>query len=109
MRGDNGRMHVTVTRVRTADQPTGNATIVGEEMARWLRDVEGFAGFMLLSQPGTTLGLSFWESRDVAERHRAARLEFVQRMTAVAGVEIEDIQDYELTFADLAGLRDVSA
>ena len=46
---------------------------------------------------------------DVAERHRAARLEFVQRMTAVAGVEIVDIQEYELTFADLAGLRDVSA
>jgi hypothetical protein len=99
-------MHVTVTRVRTADQPTRNATIVGEEMARWLRDVEGFAGFMLLSQPGTTLGVSFWESREVAERHRAARLEFVQRMTAVAGVEIEDVQDYELTFADLPGLRD---
>ncbi|SRR6266545_5283753 len=97
-------MHVTLTRVKTGDQPIENATIVGEEMHRWLRDLEGFEGFLLLSREGTTIGLTFWESSDVAERYRMSRDEFRQRMTGVAGVEIEEIVDYQVTFAELRAL-----
>ena len=77
-------MHVSLTRVSTSDQPIENATIVAEEMVRWLRDIEGFEGFVMLSRPGTSVGLSFWESADVAEEHRAARMRFVERMTVNA-------------------------
>ena len=97
-------MHVTLTRVSTRDQPIENATIVAEEMHRWLRDLEGFEGFLMLSREGTTLGLTFWASTEVAERHRASRTEFRERMTGVAEVEIEDVVDYRVTFADLRGL-----
>jgi hypothetical protein len=97
-------MHVTLTRAHTSEQPIENARIVAEEMERWLRDLEGFAGFLMLSRPGTTLGLTFWESRDVAESHRPARMQFLQRMTAIAGVEIEEIVDYDVTFARLGRL-----
>jgi hypothetical protein len=38
--------------------------MVGEEM-RWFRETEGFDGLLMLSKKGTTLALTFWESRDV--------------------------------------------
>ena len=97
-------MHVTLTRVTTGDQPIATATIVGEEMLRWLRDLEGFVGSMMLSREGTTLSLSFWESAEVAERHSAVRTEFRERIVAVAGVEFQEVEEFELTFAHLGAL-----
>jgi hypothetical protein len=97
-------VYVSLTRVKTADQPIENATIVAEEMQRWLREVEGFEGFLMLSRPGTTLGLSFWESSEAAERNRPMRRRFIERVSAVVQVEIEEQVDYEVTFADLGPL-----
>jgi hypothetical protein len=98
-------VYVSGARVRTSDQPIENATIVAEEMHSWLREIEGFEGFVMLSRPGSTIGLTFWESRDVAEHHRVARMEFLDRMTSVADVEIEEVLDYEVTFADVGALK----
>lgn len=94
-------MYVTVTSAKTSDQPIENATIVAEEMVRWLRDIEGFEGFLMLSQEGRTLGLSFWESKEVAERHRVSRTQFRERMLSVADVQVEESSDFEVTYADL--------
>jgi hypothetical protein len=94
-------VYVTVTSVRTGDQPLENATIVAEEMVQWLRDIDGFEGFLMLSQEGRTIGLSFWESRDVADRHRAARMQFIEKMSAVVGVEIEQVDAFQVSFAEL--------
>jgi hypothetical protein len=94
-------MHVTLTRVNTAGQPQGNATIVAEEMHRWLRDIDGFVGLLLMSDEETTVGLTFWETSEIAERHRVARREFLERMMSVAGVEIEEVIDYQVSFAQL--------
>jgi hypothetical protein len=95
-------VYVSLTRVKTSDQPIENATIVAEEMERWLRDIEGFRGMLMLSREGTTLGLTFWESREVAERHRVLRMQFLDRMTSVADVQIEEMVDFDVTFARLA-------
>jgi len=94
-------VYVSLTRVNTSDQPIVNATIVGEEMLRWFREIEGFEGLLMLSKEGTTLGLTFWESREVAERHRLARMQFRDRMTSAADVQVEETVDYEVTFAHL--------
>jgi hypothetical protein len=97
-------VHVSLTRVSTSNQPIENATIVGAEMLRWFRESEGFEGLLMLSTEGTTLALTFWESRDVAERHRVARIRFRDRMTSTAGVRVEETVDYEVTFAHLGPL-----
>jgi hypothetical protein len=97
-------VYVSLTRVSTADEPIQNATIVAEEMARWLRDIDGFEGLLMLSREGTTVGLTFWESREVAERHRVVRMQFLERMTSVAGVQVEETVDYDVTFAHLGPL-----
>jgi hypothetical protein len=94
-------MYVSFTRVNTSDQPIENAAIVAEEMLRWLRDIEGFDGFLMLSREGTSVGLTFWESREVADRHRVARMEFLNRMTLVADVDVEERTDFEVAFAEL--------
>jgi hypothetical protein len=94
-------VYVSLTRVKTADQPIENATIVAEEMLRWFREMEGFEGLLMLSTEGTTLGLTFWESREVAERYRVTRMQFRDRMTSAADVQVEETVDYEVTFAHL--------
>jgi hypothetical protein len=94
-------VYVSVTTAKTSGQPTENATIVAEEMVGWLRDIEGFDGFLMLTQEGKAIGLSFWESAEVATRHRAARMQFIERMTSIAGVELEGTVDFEVAFAAL--------
>ena len=97
-------VYVSLTRVTTGEQPIANATIVGEELARWLRDIDGFEGIVMLSRSGESLGLTFWESREVAEQHRAVRMQFIERMLSVAGVQVEDISGYDVAFADVGPL-----
>ena len=77
--------------------------MAGEEMLPWLRQIQGFEGLLMVSNPadGTTLVLSFWESQEIAEEHRAARMQFRDRVTSVIGVRVEDTVDFELTFASL--------
>jgi hypothetical protein len=94
-------MHVRFTRVNTADQPIERATIVAEEMLGWLRDMDGFRGLVTLSREGTTLGITFWETKEQSDRHLPTRMEFLGRMTSMADVEVEESTDYELTFSYL--------
>ena len=98
-------MFVTVTKTRalSLDEPIETATIAGEEMLPWLRQIEGFEGLLMVSsaEEGTTLVLSFWESREVAEQHRLARMQFRDRVTSAVGVRVEEVAEYELTFASL--------
>jgi hypothetical protein len=94
-------MHARVTRISTGDQPIERATIVAEEMHSWFRDMEGFQGLLTLSREGTTIGLTFWESRAASDRHLSTRLEFLGRMTSTAGVEVVESDDYELMFGYL--------
>jgi hypothetical protein len=92
---------VTVTTADTAGEPIENAPIVAEEMERWLRETDGFEGFLMLAGEGKALGLAFWDSRETAERHRVARTQFRERMLSIAGVRIEEVVDYDVVFARL--------
>jgi hypothetical protein len=94
-------VYVTYTRVNTGDEPVENTAIMAEELTRWLRDIEGFDGFLMISREGSSIGLTFWESREAAERHRVARTQFVGRMMSVADVEVEERTDFEVVFAEL--------
>lgn len=93
-------MHVTVTTTQGApDMPNGIAQLAGEEMLPWLREIEGFEGLLMLADGvGRTLVVSFWESRELADRHAAARAEFRARITSTVDVEVEDVSEYELVF-----------
>jgi hypothetical protein len=92
---------VTITTADTAGEPIETAPIVAEEMDRWLRDTDGFEGFVLLAGEEKAIGLAFWESRETAEHNRVARAEFRERILSIAGVRIEQVADYEVVFARL--------
>jgi hypothetical protein len=97
-------VHVAVTRTRDLSaQPLEVATIAGEEMLPWLQQMEGFEGLLMLSneENGGTLVLAFWKSRELAEKHRAARMEFRDRITSTVDVQVEETVGYEVTFAHL--------
>ena len=101
-------MYVAVTRTHDPfDQPIEYAKIAGEEMLPWLRQIEGFEGLLILSNEaeGSTMVLVFWESREVAERHHAARMQFRDRITAAVNVEVQDTVGYDVTFADIGELK----
>jgi hypothetical protein len=105
-------MHVTVTRTKDSlRQPLEVATIAGEEMLRWLQEIDGFEGLLMLSnfEQGSTLVLTFWESREVAEEHREARTRFRDRVTATVNVEVQDSTEFEVTFAHLPQLDHASS
>jgi heme-degrading monooxygenase HmoA len=101
-------VHSTVTTTKgPIGQPLSVATMAGEAMLPWLSEIEGFEGLLMLSneENGTTLVLTFWESREVAERHRAARRQFREGMTQAAEVSIADLTEYAVTFAHVGQLR----
>jgi hypothetical protein len=101
---DRVAVYVSVTRVNTGDMPMEVPTIVAEELQRWLADFEGFCGFLMLSREGTSVALSFWESREAAERHKVARAQVRERVTELAGGKIEDVVEYDVAYAHLGPL-----
>ena len=94
-------MFVSLTSADIGDEPLENAAIVAEEMERWLGELEGYEGFLMLSRPGRALGLVFWESREIAEGYAASRSQFRERMLSIAGVTIENVEGYEVVYSRL--------
>jgi hypothetical protein len=90
-----------MTRVRTSDESIGDSSILAEEMLDWLRQIEGFEGMLMVAREDTVIGMTFWRSSEIAERHRVARMQFIERLTSVVNVEIEETGGYDLTFASL--------
>ena len=80
--------------------------MVGEEMYRWLQDVDGFEGLLVLDnhEVGKTYVLALWTSREVAERNRVARANLRDRVAATVGVEIMDTEGFEVAFGVVPGL-----
>jgi hypothetical protein len=88
-----------MTTAATGDEPAENATVVGEEMSGWLHGVDGFEGMLMLYEPGTTIGLTFWRDREVAERALPLRLQFLERIASVARVQIDRIEAFDVAVA----------
>jgi hypothetical protein len=92
-------MFASVTRVSTGDLPTETATVVAQEMMRWFRESEGFEGLVFLSTEGTTLAISFWHSREIADRSQQSRMQFRDRISDAVGVIVEETIGYDVAFA----------
>lgn len=94
-------MFVSITYTDTTGAAPEEGPIVGEEMDSWLRDMEGFEGLLLLTRENEAIGLAFWASEEIAERHSALRAEFRERMLAIAGARIERVVGYDVAYARL--------
>lgn len=97
-------VYASVTRTKGSPNELPEvATITGEEMLPWLREIDGFDGLLMLTDEtsGTTLAITFWRDREVAERHRVARMDFRDRVTAAANVTVEETTDFDVSFVHL--------
>ena len=94
-------MFVSITYTDTTGAPPEEGPIVGEEMDRWLRDMEGFEGLVLLTRENEAIGLAFWASEEIAERHSAIRAQFRERMLAIAGARIERVEGFDVAYVRL--------
>ena len=56
---------------------------------------------LILSHGGTTVGLAFWESREVAEHHSHVRAQFLERVSTIADLEVEEVLGLELAYTQL--------
>jgi hypothetical protein len=59
----------------------------------------------MLARDGSSLALSFWKSREAAERHSTSRAQVRERATALAGANIEEVVEWDVAFAHLGPLR----
>jgi hypothetical protein len=101
-------MHATLTTTRGSNEDmAGLAVMAGEAMVAWLRDIDGFYGLVMLTsqETGTTRVVGFWESEEVARRHRAARLRLGERITATLNIEVHETESYDVSFAQLPGVH----
>ena len=56
---------------------------------------------LVLSHGGTTVGLAFWESREIAEHNRFVRTQFLERLSTIADLEVEERLGLEVAYAQL--------
>ena len=80
------------------------AAMAGETMVMWLREIDGFEGLLMLTDEttGTARAISFWRDREVAERHREARMQLRDRITQTVDVEVQETVYYDVPFAHLS-------
>ena len=100
-------MYVSVTTTKGSPGQPELGPVVGEQMLAWLRGIDGFEGLLMLDDDGsgTTLTLTFWRDRGVADRHWAARMQFRDRVTAAVNVNVEETVDYDVSLSIWDPLR----
>ena len=101
-------VHATMTTTHGSTEDLATvAAIAGDAMATWLREIEGFLGLFMLTreETGTTQVIVLWESEEVAERHRAARLRLRDRVTSTVDVEVVETVGYDVSFAELPAIK----
>ena len=97
-------MHAAVTTTHGSNEDMPQlAVMAGEAMLTWIRDIEGFHGLVMLTRQatGTTHVISFWESEEIAQRHRVARMKLGERITATLNIAVQHTESYDVSFADL--------
>ena len=101
-------VHATVTTTQGSNENMAQlAVMAGEAMMMWLREIEGFHGLVMLTSQaaGKTQVINFWESEEVARRHRVARMKFGERITATLNIEVQHTESYDVSFAELPEVR----
>jgi heme-degrading monooxygenase HmoA len=96
-------VYAAITRATrpTSGSMAEEAVMVGETMVSWLRGVEGFEGFLMLTdeETGTVQVIALWESREVAEHHRVARARLRERISETVGVELGETVGFDVPYS----------
>ena len=98
-------MYAAVTRATGAnpDDMAEIAVMVGETLAAWLREVDGFRGLLMLTDEatGTVQAIALWEDEETAQRHRVARARLRERVSATVEVELQETVGWNVPYTYL--------
>ena len=98
-------MYAAVTRATGAnpDDMAEIAVMVGETLAAWLREVEGFRGLLMMTDEatGTVQAIALWVDEETAERHRVARARLRERVSATVEVELQETVGWNVPYTFL--------
>jgi hypothetical protein len=78
------------------------AGMAGESLVTWLRQFDGYRGFIVLAdeESGTARFMTFWEDRHALERSASGRAQVRDQLAKTAGVDIEGAQAYTVMLVD---------
>jgi heme-degrading monooxygenase HmoA len=78
------------------------ATMAGESLLPWIRQFEGYKGFMVLADPesGTAHFMTLWESREALEKSAHSRKQVREQLAQTAGAEIASAGAYSVVLSD---------
>ena len=76
--------------------------MAGESLLPWIRQFEGYKGFLVLSDPdsGTAHFMTIWDSREALERSAHSRAQVREQLAKTAGAEIASAGAYTVLLAD---------
>jgi hypothetical protein len=98
-------VYAAVTRATGAnpDDMAEIAGMVGETLAAWLREVEGFRGLLMLTDEatGTVQAIALWDDEETADRHRVARARLRERVSATVEVELQETVGWDVPYTFL--------
>ena len=96
-------MYVSITSVRGGGRDVSDvARMAAESMITWLREFDGYKGLLVMGDPesGAARIMTFWESREAADRSARSRTQVRESMVEAAGVELASVELYEVVLDD---------
>jgi heme-degrading monooxygenase HmoA len=96
-------MFVSMTTISGGDENVvDTARMAAESMISWLREFDGYRGMVMYSsaESGGVRVLSFWETREDAERSARGRAQVRDAMIETTGVTLDSVELYEVVLDD---------
>jgi hypothetical protein len=96
-------MFANVTEVRgSVADFTATAGMAAESLISWLREFDGYKGFIVLAdeEGRTARFMTFWEDRHALEKSAQGRKQVRERLAKTAGVDIESARAYTVLMVD---------
>jgi hypothetical protein len=99
----NERVYASLVTVNGAMEDFDDiAAMAGESLLPWIRQFEGYRGFMVLAnaESGVAHFMTLWDSIEAVERSAQSRKEVREQLAKTAGAEIASAGTFSILLAD---------
>jgi hypothetical protein len=94
----------------SAEQIETGVRVFREDVIPWLRDAEGFRGWIVLldREAGRSLGLTFWTTAEAARDRVQSGAALRDDIAEAVGASMRSLDVYEVVAADELGLGELA-
>ena len=96
-------LYASMVTVNGAQQDFDDiATMAGESLLPWIRQFEGYKGFMVIAdaESGAAHFMTLWDSKEALERSAHSRAQVREQLAKTAGAEIASAGAYRVLVSD---------